>query len=60
MDSTANIPLVMSVMDMATVLKIGRNSAYALVKSGEIRCIRIGKKIRIPQAALLDYLSRTA
>ena len=25
---------------------------------GQIRCIRIGKNIRIPQSALLDYLNQ--
>lgn len=52
------IPLVMTVPEMAEILHIGRNSAYALVNSGAIRSIRIGRNIRIPQAALLDYLER--
>lgn len=29
-----------------------------LVNNGEIRCIHIGKNIRIPQAALLEYLDK--
>ena len=53
-----SIPLVMTVPEMAEILHIGRNSAYALVNSGAIRSIRIGRNIRIPQAALLDYLER--
>ena len=52
-----NLPLVLSVPDLAAVLRIGRNSAYQLVSSGQIRSLRIGKNIRIPQAALLEYLS---
>ncbi|HIS51603.1 MAG TPA: helix-turn-helix domain-containing protein [Candidatus Onthomonas avicola] len=51
-----NLPLVLSVSKLADVLQIGRNSAYYLVRSGQIRCIRIGRSIRIPQAALLEYL----
>lgn len=51
-----SIPLVLSVPELAAVLGIGRNSAYHLVKAGKIRCIRIGKNIRIPQAALLEFL----
>jgi excisionase family DNA binding protein len=39
------------------VLHIGRNAAYDLVNSGQIRCVRIGKNIRIPQSALMDYLN---
>ena len=52
-----NLPLVLSVPELATVLGIGRNSAYHLVKTGKIRCIRIGKNIRIPQSALLDFIN---
>ena len=53
-----SIPLVMTVPEMAEILHIGRNSAYALVNSGAIRSIRIGRNIRIPQSALLEYLER--
>ena len=52
-----NLPVVLSVQQLADVLQIGRNSAYDLVKSGQIRSIRIGRTIRIPQAALLEYLN---
>ena len=54
-----NQPLVLSVPELAAVLGIGRNSAYHLVKTGKIRCIRIGKNIRIPQSALLDFINST-
>ena len=53
-----NLPLVLSVPELACVLNIGRNAAYELVNSGIIRSIRIGKNIRIPQSALLDYLNQ--
>lgn len=54
-----NLPLVLSVPELAAVLHIGRNAAYDLVNTGKIRSIRIGKNIRIPQSALLDYLNNT-
>lgn len=50
------LPLVLSVPELAKVLGIGRNAAYALVNSGKIRCVHIGKNIRIPQSALLEFL----
>lgn len=53
------LPLVLSVPEVAKVLHVGRNTAYHLVNSGEIRSIRIGRTIRVPQAALLDYLNHT-
>lgn len=54
-----NLPLVMTVPEMAEILHIGHNAAYDLVKSGAIRSIRIGRNIRIPQSALLEYLNRS-
>lgn len=53
-----NLPVVLSVQQLADVLQIGRNSAYDLVKSGQICSIRIGRTIRIPQSALFDYLNQ--
>lgn len=53
-----DIPMVFSVPELARILQIGRNSAYELVKSGQIRSIHIGKNICIPKQALLDYLNQ--
>ena len=50
-------PLVLRVEDLSQMLSIGRNTAYALVRSGEIRSIRIGKSYRIPREAIEEYLS---
>ena len=50
------IPAVLSVQELADYLKIGRNQAYALISAGSIRCIRIGRTIRIPGSSLIDYL----
>jgi len=59
-DTLHQLPLVLSVPQLAGILHIGRNSAYQLVNNGEIRCIHIGKNIRIPQAALLEYLDKAS
>lgn len=59
MNTHEPLPLVLSVPELAKVLHIGRNSAYNLVNSGQIRIVRIGKNIRIPQSALLEYLNRS-
>lgn len=37
------------------LLGIGRNTAYELIRSGQIRSVRIGRQIRIPREALLDF-----
>lgn len=55
--TSESLPVVLSVQQLAEVLQIGRNAAYQLVNTGQIRSIRIGRTIRIPQAALLEYLN---
>ena len=54
-----DIPLVMTVEDLMPILLIGRNTAYELVRSGEIKSIRIGRQIRIPRDALIEFLEDT-
>ena len=51
------MPDVMTVTELAKRLRIGRSSAYGLVSSGEVRSIRVGRVIRIPAAAVDDFLS---
>lgn len=51
------LPLTLRVEDLMPVLGIGRNTAYELVRCGKIRSIRIGRQLRIPKDALIEYLS---
>jgi excisionase family DNA binding protein len=50
------LPLVLTVAELSEVLQISSNAAYDLVRSGQIRVVRIGKHIRIPASALIEYL----
>ena len=52
------LPLVLHVKELAEVLSISQNTAYALVRSGQIRSIRTGRIYRIPKDALIEYLSK--
>lgn len=51
------LPLTLRVEDLIPILGIGRNTAYALVRSGKIRSICIGRQLRIPKGALMEYLA---
>ena len=53
-----NLPMTFRVEDLMPILGIGRNTAYRLVRSGEIRSIKVGRQIRIPRQVLLDYLEQ--
>lgn len=57
-NSLESLPLALRVEDLMPVLGIGRNTAYELVRSGQIRSIRIGRKIRIPRDAVAEFLRR--
>lgn len=52
-----DLPLTLRVEGLTPILGIGRNTAYELVRRGQIRSIRIGKQLRIPKQALIEYLS---
>ncbi len=52
-----DLPLTLRVEDLMPILGIGRNTAYELVRCGKIRSIRIGRQLRIPKSALIEYLT---
>ena len=52
-----DLPLTLRVEDLIEILHIGRNTAYVLVRSGQIHSIKIGRQLRIPKQALIDYLN---
>ena len=56
-DSIDELPLVLRVEDLMPILDIGRNTAYALVRSGKIRSVKVGSHLRIPRVALIEFLS---
>lgn len=55
--SLDDLPLVLRVEDLMPVLDIGRNIAYELIRSGQIRSVRVGRKLRIPKQAVEDFLA---
>ena len=57
--SIEDLPLVLRVEDLMPILCIGRNTAYELIRCGQIRSIRVGRQLRIPKQAIIEYLSTT-
>ena len=53
------LPQVLTVREMASILRIGRNAAYQLIADGNIHCVYIGRSIRIPRSALIQFLENT-
>jgi excisionase family DNA binding protein len=50
--------LLLTVEEAADRLGIGRTLAYALVRSGEIESVQIGRLRRVPADALPAFLDR--
>ena len=53
-----DLPLVLRVEELMPLLSIGRNTAYDLVRSGQIRSFRIGRCYRIPKDSVVEYLEK--
>ena len=54
--SLDDLPVTLRVEELMPILGIGRNIAYELVRSGRPRSIRVGRQVRIPKNALIEFL----
>ena len=57
-DPAGRARTLLSVEAAATQLSIGRTTMYALIKTGAITSVRIGRLRRIPAEALTAYTDR--
>lgn len=49
--------LALTVSEAAEALHLGRNTVYDLIRTGQIPSLRVGRAIRIPQAALNEWIT---
>ena len=52
-----DLPLVLTVAEVAKLLGVGKNTAYDFIRSGAIKSVRVGRQIRVPKSAFLEFLS---
>ncbi len=52
--------LLLTVKEAAALMRIGRDTTYALVAQRRIPCLKLGKQIRIPRKALIAHLEKEA
>ena len=49
---------ILTVDELCEVLKIGKNTAYSLLKTGEIKSVKIGRIYKIPKKSVIKYLNK--
>ena len=52
--------LLLTMVEAARVLSIGRTTMYELVGAGEIEVVHIGRSARVPVAALEEFVEPSA
>ena len=58
--SINDLPVTLRVVDLIPLLGVCRNTAYALVRSGQIRSVKVGRGYRVPREAIIEFLSGSA
>ncbi len=51
---------MVTIDELCEMLAIGRNTAYSLLKSGEIKAFKIGRIWKIPRDAVSEYVMRSS
>lgn len=48
---------ILTVNEVCSALRIGKNTLYNLLKLGIIKSMKVGKKYLIPKICLIDYVN---
>jgi excisionase family DNA binding protein len=49
---------ILTVDEMMELLNVGKNTAYQLLESGEVKAFRIGRLWKIPRKSVYEYIER--
>ena len=52
----SNLPVILSVPEVAKILRLSRSQTYEYIQQGGIPCIRLGKSVRVPRGPFLAFL----
>lgn len=55
--SLAELPLILTVTELAALLRISRGKTYAVVHSGQVRVLRIGGRLLVPRQSVEQLLA---
>lgn len=51
-------PTLLTVREVAEVLRVHQRTAYRLITGGSIKAIKIGSQWRVPEEALMDFIEQ--
>ncbi|MHC1753051.1 helix-turn-helix domain-containing protein [Humidesulfovibrio sp.] len=57
-DGGGNLPRLLTIQEVADILRIHARTAYRLVKDGSLSAIRVGTQWRVTEDALHEYVAR--
>ncbi len=49
-------PMLLRITDAARLIGVSRTTAYRMLESGELPCVRFRRSVRIPRAALETWI----
>ena len=50
---------LLTVAEVATLLRVSKMSVYRLIHSGELEAVRLGRSFRVPNSAVDAYLRQS-
>jgi len=53
---TSRPPTLLTVREVADILRVHQRTAYRLITGGSIQAIKIGSQWRVPESALMDFI----
>lgn len=54
----ANVPVMFDMKTVAKILSVSRSTVYQLLKTGELKAVRVGRVRRVSQNQLVEYIMK--
>ena len=52
-------PRLLTVAEVALIMRVSRMTVYRLVHAGELTAVRVGRSLRVPERAVHDHLRQS-
>ena len=57
-DASSGPPALLTVKEVAELLRVHQRTAYRLITGGTIRAVKIGSQWRVPEKALTEFIEQ--